>query len=148
MKTLAERYSKRPTHYVPNGCGSGFSARIIPDAIGSVRFRGCCDQHDLVYHVGGFWGLFTRRPQADWAMMKCIHKRFVLEAERINIGGDTLRGRWIRRSGVMVAGIYWLATTLLGWTPLTWPWRKRPVPTHEELSLLNHVKTIYRSGEN
>lgn len=149
MKTLAERSFRRPTDFLPNGCGSGFTSRLIPDEIAGVEFQTCCDDHDLAYHVGGFWGLLTRKPRSDWRLGRCIARRFTREAAaswRFARGGSGIprhqrakhaaraAGLWAAGQGLGLA--YTLGVTVLGWTPLTWPWRRRPVPSHEALAKL------------
>ena len=145
---------RRPTAALPNGCGAGWSAGPVPDALADVDFSGCCDLHDLAYYEGGFGGLFTRKPRSDWALGRCLARRFraraealVAEAAVLAGGGGTKayaafdRARALRRRAYYLralgeaAGLgYTLAVLLVGWTPLTWPWRRRALPSAEELA--------------
>jgi len=41
-----------PTSYKSNGCGSGWSARLIPNTIYFLSIREACRIHDYMYSVG------------------------------------------------------------------------------------------------
>ncbi len=41
-----------PDDYKSNGCGSGWSAKLIPDKIYGVSIREACKIHDHAYEVG------------------------------------------------------------------------------------------------
>lgn len=41
-----------PSGYKSNGCGSGWSARIIPNTIYGVSILEACRRHDYMYGVG------------------------------------------------------------------------------------------------
>jgi hypothetical protein len=156
VPTLAERKLKkvgkliRPTEFIPNGCGpkagTGLTALLVPDELAGVKFgEECCNPHDLAYYVGGFWGLFCRKPRADIGLGACLADRFM----------DAAKVRWYRRTwtgrlkavgtavlGIVAGVIFALAVLALGWTPLTWRWRKRPPPSDEELT---EVKNALRN---
>lgn len=138
MKTLAEYFGFRPTRFLPNGCGAGATGKLVPDEVAGANFDDCCDLHDLAYHVGrgGFLGLFYAKPAADWALMRCMDKQFARKTALLS-----LKKRWFATAGVFLLGTfvppaYFLGLTLLGWTPLTWPWKERPMPSEESLRAL------------
>ena len=146
MKTLAERrFEKtgqlaRPTDFVPNGCGPAaggkLSELLIPDELADVDYSRCCDSHDLSYHRGGFWGLFYRKPRADVGLGACMMESFYRAA-----GARWKRGTWAGRAkgagtavlGTVAGPLYSVAVLAFGWSPLTWPWRKRRGPTTHKL---------------
>lgn len=145
IKTLAERaFEKgiivRPTDFMPNGCGPAaggkISALLVPDELADVDYSGCCDLHDLSYHRGGFLGLFYRKPRADVGLGACMVESFYKAA-----GARWRRGTWSGRAkaagtavlGILVGPLYTLAVLGLGWTPLTWRWRRRPLPGRSDL---------------
>ena len=135
MRTLAEMFGFRPTRFLPNGCGAGLTAKLVPDEMAGVNFDECCDLHDLGYHVGkgGFLGLFTEKPFIDWALASCMGKQFTVRTVRLWVDGRRARAIGVFLLGVPTPLIYFAALTLLGWTPLTWPWKERPMPSHEDL---------------
>lgn len=127
---------RRPTEWAgPNGCGPGaarwVSRLLVPDELAGVEFgHECCDPHDLAYAVGGFWGLFYRKPRADVGLGACLVERFY-DAAAARWYRGTREGR-IKAVGTAVLGtalgpVYALAVLALGWTPLTWSWRKRRI---------------------
>ncbi len=146
MKTLAERrFEKtgqltRPTDFAPNGCGPAAGGKLsdllIPDELADVDYSGCCDSHDLAYHRGGFWGLFYRKPRADVGLGACMAEHFYRAA-----GARWQRGTWAGRAkgagtavlGTVAAPLYTIAVLAFGWTPLTWPLRRRRMPASYEL---------------
>jgi hypothetical protein len=145
MKTIAERSWKNPTAFLPNGCGAGWTSYLVPSEIGEIWFRDCCNRHDLEYHIGGFWGLLLRRPLADLILGRCVARRF---EEAAYVTWNELEKRTstmvLKAAGLFVAGQvvglgYSLAVIALGWTPLTWPWKKRPVPTKVALKQIADV---------
>lgn len=138
MKTLAEYFGFRPTQFLPNGCGAGITGKLVPDEVVGANFDDCCDLHDLAYHVGrgGWRGLFGAKLEADLALMDCMTKRFSTKAARYRLSGRRIRYLVTMSAGVVVPVVYWWGLTLLGWTPLTWPWRERPMPSHEQLAAL------------
>ena len=38
-----------PDNYKSNGCGSGWSAKIVPNTIYGLNIRECCRYHDFLY---------------------------------------------------------------------------------------------------
>ena len=39
---------------IANGCGPGdWKIDLIPDHLGDVDLTDCCNQHDVLYHIGG-----------------------------------------------------------------------------------------------
>lgn len=132
----------RPKAFIPNGCTAS------PDGMGGVRWKGCCDRHDLAFHVGG-WNVF-RKWRADFGLGWCMAKRFWRGA-REPIAWHRLRhetaddhdarvllesGRRIARGvGALFVPLGYVAVTAtigLGW----WNWRGNPMPTHEELQAI------------
>jgi len=139
MRTLAERFGFRPTQFIPNGCGAGITAKLVPDEVGGANFDDCCDLHDLAYHVGkgGFLGLFYSKPVADFKLAACMARRLDDRATKIDQRRESLIKVYIAVMALLtVPPIYFIALTLLGWTPLTWPWKERPMPSHEDLERL------------
>ena len=138
MKTLAEIFRFAPTKFVPNGCGGGITGKLIPDEAAGANFDTCCDLHDLGYHVGegGFFGLFYAKPAIDLQLMDCMTRRFADRMIRLQDNGRKLRALGTFAAAVFVPLAYFVALTLLGWTPLTWPWKERPMPSHEDLERL------------
>jgi len=139
VKTLAERFGFRPTQFLPNGCGAGLTAKLVPDEAAGANFDDCCDLHDLAYHVGegGFLGLFYSKPKADYALAKCMNDR--LEQRALRVAGQHSYGLKLTIACLALAllpPIYFIGLTLFGWTPLTWPWKERPMPSHEDLERL------------
>lgn len=147
MRTLAERHFEktgwllRPTEFVPNGCGpaagTGLTALLVPDELAGVRFGSeCCNPHDLAYYIGGFWGLFYRKPRTDVGLGACMVDRF-LDAAKVRWHRGTLAGRakaaGTAALGLTVGPVYTFMVLVLGWTPLTWSWRKRRAPAGWEL---------------
>ena len=144
MRTLAERFGFAPTKFLPNGCGAGLSAKLIPDEAAGANFDDCCDLHDLAYHVGkgGFLGLFYSKPKADFALAVCMDRRLEERTMRISReGGYSFKLALGCLALAFLPAIYFTGLTLLGWTFLTWPWKERPMPSHEDLErLLAHNK--------
>lgn len=144
MKTLAEYFGFKPTKFLPNGCGTGgWLGKVVPDEAGGVNFDDCCDLHDLAYHIGpgGFLGLFYAKPVVDYKLVRCMDKRLLLKIARLHSEGRELKATWVAAIMVVLPLAYFLGLTLLGWTPLTWPWKERPMPSHEQLAALAHNKT-------
>lgn len=144
MRTLAERFGFKPTKFLPNGCGAGITAKLVPDEVSGANFDHCCDLHDLAYHVGkdGLRGLFTQKPRIDFELAKCMDTQFYHRALGLVIQDRTPAALGVLLLGVVVPPIYFIGLTLLGWTPLTWPWKERPMPSHEDLErLLAHNRT-------
>lgn len=141
MKTLAEYFGFRPTQFLPNGCGAGITGKLVPDETIGVNFDDCCDLHDLAYHVGkgGILGLLYAKPAADWSLMRCMDKRFAAKAVRYEMTGRRWKKVAVLAVGSVVPPLYFVALTLLGWTPLTWPWKERQMPSHESLAKLKKV---------
>ena len=143
MKTLAERFGFAPTRFLPNGCGAGLTAKLVPDELAGANFDTCCDLHDLAYHVGkgGFLGLFYSKPVVDYRLMACMDNQFNVRVIRLTLDRRHVRAFFTFLAGIVVPPVYFLGLTLLGWTPLTWPWKERPMPSHEDLArLLAHNK--------
>lgn len=143
MRTLAEYFGFRPTRFLPNGCGSGWTSKLVPDEAAGANFDECCDLHDLGYYVGkgGFLGLFYAKPVIDYRLMQCMDHQFTMRTIRLTVDGRRMRAFTTYLAGVVIPPIYFVALTLLGWTPLTWPWKERPMPSHEDLErLLAHNK--------
>lgn len=141
MRTLAEYFGFKPTRFLPNGCGSGIFSKLVPDEAAGVNFDTCCDLHDLGYYVGkgGFLGLFYAKPAIDYKLMRCMDKQFTMKTVRLAVDKRRVRAITTYLAGVFVPPMYFLALTFLGWTPLTWPWKERPMPSHEDLvRLLAH----------
>jgi len=138
MRTLAERFGFRPTKFLPNGCGAGLTEKLVPDELVGANFDECCDLHDLGYHVGkgGWRGLFTEKPFIDFALMRCMDQQFHMRTLRLFVDDRYARGALAFFLGVIVPPIYFIGLTLFGWTPLTWPWKERPMPSHEDLERL------------
>ena len=117
---------RRPTDFIPNGCGSQatpLGRLLVPDELIGVDYSHCCDEHDLAYAQGGFWGLFTRKPKADWGMAACMAERFHDVAVARMARGQNGVGIATYLFGLtLVVPAYWLAVTALGWTPFTWRW--------------------------
>ncbi len=145
MKTLAERAwdkgkLRHPSPFIPNGCGPAAGGRVsavlVPDELADVDYSPCCNTHDYAYHRGGFWGLFYRKPRADVGLGACMMKQFYAAA-----GARWKRGTWAGRAkgvgtaalGTVVGPVYTLAVLAFGWTPLTWPLRKRKAPSSYKL---------------
>jgi hypothetical protein len=82
----------------------------VPD----VNFRGCCDLHDLAYYVGGS---LRDKWRADLGLAACIAER----------------------QGKVIGWLYFVGVTLFGWTPWHWSYRRKPVPTREQLQALAGV---------
>lgn len=47
------RNSNMPSDYKGNGCGSGWTATIVPDSLGGIDISEACNIHDYDYEVGG-----------------------------------------------------------------------------------------------
>jgi len=144
VRTLAESFGFKPTKFLPNGCGpSGWFGKLVPDEIGGANFDDCCDIHDLGYHVGkgGWRGLLTEKPFIDYKLAVCMDKRFQHRSLALLFDGKKVRGALYFVGTAFVPFVYFIGLTLLGWTPLTWPWKERPMPSHEDLErLLAHNK--------
>ena len=118
-----------PTSFIPNGCGpkaGAITSMLVPDELAGVDYASCCDSHDLSYAQGGFWGLFYRKPRADLALAACLYKNFHAAAvARINQPGfrASLAGAATEILGCLLAPLYAIVVTALGWTPFTWRWR-------------------------
>ncbi len=52
MLTEFRDYFNTPDDYKSNGCGSGWSAKLIPNTIYGVSIREACRRHDYGYEVG------------------------------------------------------------------------------------------------
>lgn len=144
IRTIVERAwekgkAQRPTAWLPNGCGPAATGSVdfVPDTLFGVEFgHDCCDLHDLAYHQGGFLGLFWRKPKADFELVRCMARK-LWRAGRQNANFRSKTQGYIQMAAAgPVAGIYGLAVTLFGWSPFTWRWKERPVPTHEQLVAL------------
>jgi len=135
MKTLAERFGFRPTKFLPNGCGPHTIEKLIPDEVGGANFDDCCDLHDLAYHIGrgGWKGLFYSKPAADFALAACMHERLAMRGGRLYGQKRYVLAVAMAQLSFYLPALYFLGLTLLGWTPLTWPWKERPVPSHDQL---------------
>lgn len=145
MKTLAEIFGFAPTKFLPNGCGAGLTAKLVPDEAGGANFDDCCDLHDLAYHVGkgGFLGLFYQKPKVDYELSRCMSKRLDRRWTKMTVRDET--PLWKDFSVFLLwkflPPIYFIGLTLFGWSPLTWPWKERAMPSHEDLErLLAHNK--------
>ena len=138
MKTLAEYFGFRPTKFLPNGCGSGITSKLVPDEVAGANFDACCDLHDLGYHVGkgGFLGLFYAKPVVDFKLMRCMDQQFNVRVIRLGLDGRRMRAFTTFLASVFVPPIYFIALTLIVWTPLTCPWKESPMPSHEDLERL------------
>lgn len=138
MRTLAEYFGFKPTRFLPNGCGAGITSKVIPDEAAGVNFDTCCDLHDLGYHVGkgGFLGLFYTKPVIDYRLMACMDKQFTMRIVRLAVDDRWVRAFFAFAASVVIPPAYFIGLTLLGWTPLTWPWKERPMPSHEDLERL------------
>jgi len=143
MRTLAETFGFKPTKFLPNGCGAGITAKLVPDELAGANFDTCCDLHDLAYHIGkgGALGLFYTKPVVDFKLMRCMDNQFNVRTIRLWLDGRRWRSVLTFIAGAAVPPIYFLGLTLLGWTPLTWPWKERPMPSHEQLAAMEHNKT-------
>ena len=91
--------SARP--FIPNGCSR------VPDG----NFKGCCDLHDLAYHLGGS---LRDKWRADLGLSRCIGER----------------------KSRALGWLYFAGVTLFGATPWHWSYTRRPVPTPEEFAAL------------
>jgi hypothetical protein len=143
-KTLAERAwekgkAVRPTIFVPNGCGPAATGPVdlVPDSFLGVKFgHECCDVHDLEYYRGGFLGLFWRKPKADYRLAACMTRR-MWRAGRENLllvsRAKKAKGYAQMFASGHIGLVYGLAVTLFGWSPFTWGWKERELPTHEQL---------------
>lgn len=112
--------------FIPNGCTSS------PDAVGDVAWKGCCDIHDLAYHLGGKNVL--RKWQSDAGLGWCMAKRW---------GRSVMEPvPWWRRVGRAVGAVFvpvgYVAVTATAGLAF-WNWRGNPVPSHEELAALEGV---------
>ncbi len=116
----------KPTDWAPNGCGSHASKAVIPDGLLGVDFEGCCDLHDLAYHRGGFLGLFTRKPVADFGLAMCLWVKFAAAAEARfadeSVSGN-LKGAGFYALGAVMCPLYFAVVTAVGWVPFCWRWR-------------------------
>lgn len=139
-RAFARGELRRPTDFV-NGCGPResfwLSRVLVPDELVGVEFGvECCNPHDLAYYMGGFWGLFWRKPKADFGLGACVMSRF-MDAAAVRWMRDSVSGKALAvgtaMTGAAVSTAFTTAVLLLGWTPLTWSWRKNPAPTEEEL---------------
>ncbi len=145
-RTLAERAwdkgkVRRPAEFIPNGCGSAaaeaLGINLVPDALLGVEFGDqCCDAHDAAYYCGGFFGLFWRKPRADVGLGVCLARRMFRTAYvhwRVARLEGSPSGKFLAAAQALAAVpagvIYALAVLALGWTPLTWRWVKRELPT-------------------
>jgi hypothetical protein len=119
----------RPTDWAPNGCGSVGTSLLVPDELAGVDLGGCCDVHDLAYHRGGFFGLISRKPVADFGLAMCLWQRFGAAAqarfERGSMSGD-LKGIGTVLLAAAVCPLYFTAVTAVGWLPFIWRWRYLP----------------------
>lgn len=123
---------RRP--FLPNGCGAGPTGAVVPDGAGAVDFRGCCNLHDLAYHVGGS---LAAKARADAGLAACMARRWAASARDQGAPAWRRAARWL--GAATFPGAYFAAVTLLGWTPATWSYRRRPVPTESELRALEGV---------
>lgn len=141
MKTLAERFGFQPTKFLPNGCGAGVTSKLIPDIIAGADFKHCCDLHDLAYHIGrgGFLGLFYVKPVVDLSLARCMTRQFKRRAGKLKSKGKIALSISVSLLSFVVPYIYLGGLTLLGWTPLTWPWKERPKPTHAQLITITQM---------
>ncbi len=145
-KTLAERawdrgVIQRPTGFIPNGCGPAATGPIdvVPDELLGAAFGGqCCNPHDLAYYEGGFWGLFWRKPRADVGLGACVAGEMLGAAKRNWRRGGSRKALAGAQAvaAVPVGTVYAVAVLALGWTPLTWRWRKRQLPKAGRLRTL------------
>lgn len=126
--------TSQPRPFLPNGCGAGPTGRVVPDGLGAVEWRGCCNVHDLAYHVGGGLGAKLR---ADAGLAACMARRWAASARELEAPAWRRAARWLGAATLPAA--YFAAVTLLGWTPATWSYRRRPVPTEAELRALEGV---------
>lgn len=117
--------------FLPNGCTSS------PDRLGEVDWKGCCDLHDLSYHVGGWRRLVNgEKLLTDFELAACMAGRWWRSADE--------RVPWWRRLGrrlgaVILPPVYMTAVVTVGSLPIFWSWRERPVPSHEALLRLEGV---------
>ena len=119
-------------HFIPNGCTKS------PDGVGAVQWKDCCDLHDLSYFVGGWRRILNGdKFRTDLALGRCMADRWRRSADEIGIPNHV---RLRRLAGAQTVGrIYTTGVTLVGWTPINWSWRQRPVPTVDELWRLKGV---------
>ncbi len=131
---------KRPSQkFIPNGCGPAAAgpANFVPDSVLGVEFGDeCCNLHDLEYHIGGFWGLFTRKPRADFGLGACMVRRMISQGRKNWDTDSRWTGAAQMAAAVPLGTLYTVTTTAFGWLPFIWSWRKRPVPSHEALEAL------------
>ena len=128
-RKFAKGVLAKPTDWAPNGCGSHASKAVVPDGLLGVDFVGCCDLHDLAYHQGGFFGLFTRKPIADFGLAMCLWAKFSAASHArfadYSASGD-LKGMGLIALGLVVCPLYFAAVTAVGWLPFIWRWRYAP----------------------
>lgn len=111
--------------FVPNGCTSS------PDGIGALKWKSCCDRHDLAYYVGGPNPL--RKWRADLGLGWCMAKRWARSVRE--------PVPWWRRAAraagsVAVPAAYVAVTATVGLLPMYWNYRGNPMPSNAELSAL------------
>ncbi len=145
MKTIAERawdrgVIQRPAAFIPNGCGPAVAGPVdlVPDELLGVEFGdACCNPHDAAYYEGGFWGLFWRKPCADVGLGACMARRMLGQARANWRAGSKIKASAQAVAAVPAGTVYSLAVLVLGWTPLTWKWRKRALPKASRLRTLS-----------
>jgi hypothetical protein len=105
----------------------------VPDALGDIEYRDCCDQHDLDWAVGGVrGGIIPWRVDGRWQW------RFM----RSNVGlSRCMRDRFAAQGqpalGWVAGPLYWAAVSTVG--VFAWRWRSPTggvMPTHEQLAAL------------
>lgn len=115
--------------FIPNGCGSGFTAGPVPDSAGAVRFGDCCNLHDLGYYLGGSLWL---KLSHDAALSACMGERWWGSIF------DRSVPRWRRAARALGWALfppaYFTAVTLFGW--VAWDYRGKPPPSHAELEAI------------
>ena len=82
----SKNYAQLPNKYIlenTNGCGSGWTAKLIPDRFFSINFKICCRIHDLDYKLSNSKKWADKRLRRN---MKAIAKAYYKEeAKRLNI---------------------------------------------------------------
>ena len=137
-RKFAKGVLAKPTDWAPNGCGSHASKAVVPDGLLGVDFVGCCDLHDLAYHRGGFFGLVSRKPVADFGLAMCLWVKFAAAAEARFVEetiSSALKGAGFLALGLIMCPLYFAVVTAVGWVPFCWRWRYLPTKDYALRSL-------------
>jgi 4-hydroxybenzoate polyprenyltransferase len=118
--------SARPL--IPNGCGP--AGVPVPDEMGGVDWKHCCDLHDVAYWEGGirggllpWWGkgrFEWRYLRSNLGLASCMRRRW---SARLSATSSPRRRAWLAFGRAAVPALYFLATMLLGW--FAWSWNRR-----------------------